>query len=83
MQAAKPWGTNAMGSPGIEQLSWNRPVRPGDRIHVVIEIQAVQPSRSKPDRGVASLQFEIFNQADELVMRYLLKELIARRPAGG
>lgn len=82
VQDTKPWSRAAMGSPGIEDLRWLRPVRPGDTLHVVTEVRHKRPSDSRPDRGIVMLHHEVFNQAGELVMRYTLPELVARRTPG-
>ena len=58
----------SLGSPGIEQLNWVKPVRPGDTLHAVLTVQEVRPSQSKPDRGTARIHIDVTNQADELVM---------------
>lgn len=59
---------SAMGSPGVEHLSWLRPVRPGDRLHARVTVLATRQSRSKPDRGTLTLRQEALNQNDEVVM---------------
>lgn len=63
-----------MGSPGLDELRWLRPVRPGDTLHSDAEVVEVRPSRSKPDRGMLVLSFKIRNQRGEdvLTMRSML-----------
>ncbi|MDD2179061.1 MaoC family dehydratase N-terminal domain-containing protein [Acidovorax sp. D2M1] len=58
----------AMASPGVEQLRWLHPVRPGDRLRLRVSILAVQRSRSKPDRGVVTARQEVINQHGQTVM---------------
>ena len=58
----------SLGSPGIDNLKWLKPVRPGDRIRGVRSTLEVRASKSKPDIGVVKSLWEIFNQHDELVM---------------
>ena len=61
-------------------ISWPRPTRPGDVLRVVSTVEAVAPSRSRPDRGFVTLRSETLNQADEPV-QILVSRLIAfRRP---
>jgi acyl dehydratase len=71
----------AMGSPGLDQLRWLKPVRPGDRLHARVTVLGLQPSRSKPDRGVLSLRQEALNQAGEVVMCIESRALMRCRPA--
>jgi acyl dehydratase len=55
----------AMGSPGIDELRWLQPVRPGDRLDARLEVLEVRPSRSKPDRGIVRLRCVMANQHEE------------------
>jgi acyl dehydratase len=63
------------------ELSWPRPTRPGDILHVESEIMEVTPSRSKPDRGFITLKSETRNQKDEVVQVQTAKLLAWRRKA--
>jgi acyl dehydratase len=63
------------------ELSWPRPTRPGDILHVESEILEVKPSRSKPDRGMITLKSETKNQKDEVVQTQTAKLLVWRRKA--
>jgi acyl dehydratase len=60
--------SSSLGSPGIEQIRWVKPVRPGDTLHAVLTVQEVRMSQSKPGRGTARMHIDVTNQADELVM---------------
>jgi acyl dehydratase len=64
------------------ELSWPRPTRPGDILHVESEILAVTPSRSKPDRGFITLKSETKNQQGEVLQVQLSKLLVWRRKEG-
>jgi acyl dehydratase len=68
-----------MGSPGLEELRWLRPVRPGDTLQSDAEIVEVRPSRSKPDRGLLVLSFKIRNQRGEDVLTMRNMQLTRRR----
>ena len=70
-----------LGSPGIDELRWLKPVYPGDTLRVESEIVEVTPSRSKPDLGSFRSQVQVFNQDDAPVMRFTSIVLIRRRPA--
>ncbi len=65
---------------GVE-VSWPRPTRPGDTLHVVSEIMEITPSRSKPDRGIVTLRSETRNQNDEVVQITTSKALALRKMA--
>lgn len=62
---------SSMGSPGIDELRWHRPVRPGDRLRMRVTILETRRSESKPDRGVIRARHEALNQNGETVMSYL------------
>lgn len=71
-----------MVSPGVDDLKWMRPVRPGDVLRVRGEIVAARPSRSKPDRGIVQTRYEVLNQNDDVVMSVKTNSFIRRRAAG-
>jgi len=58
----------SLGSPGIDEIRWTRPVRPGDSLWIRIAILAAKRSTSKPDRGVVRALIEVLNQNQECVM---------------
>jgi acyl dehydratase len=58
----------SMGSPGIDELRWLRPVRPGDRLRVRVTVLEVRRSQTKPDRGAILSLDEVLNQNEEVVM---------------
>jgi acyl dehydratase len=66
---------------GYDDLSWPRPVRPGDELHAISEILDVRPSKSKPDRGMIRVRTTTFNQNNEPVMVFTGNLLVPRRPA--
>jgi acyl dehydratase len=68
------------GSPGIDELRWTMPVRPGDTIRTKVTILEKRESKSRPDRGIMNLGFEVYNQKDEVVMTFTTIAFIARRP---
>ena len=59
----------SLGSPGVNELRWLVPVRPGDSLRMRMTVLDAKPSRSKPDRGTVLHLWEVFNQSDTLVMR--------------
>ncbi len=74
--------TNAasLGSPGVDQLRWLKPVRPGDTLSVRVEILEITPSRSKPDRGSIRVTYDTLNQHREVVLALTCAMMFARRP---
>jgi|SRR6516165_2031492 acyl dehydratase len=52
---------------GVSKLTWSRPVRPGDRLHIRIEVLTLRRSASHPGHGIATYRFSTFNQNGELV----------------
>ena len=56
------------GSPGIDELRWLRPVRPGDQLSVKVTILEARLSRSRPERGIVRSQIETLNQDGKIVM---------------
>lgn len=58
----------SLGSPGVNQVRWLKPVRPGDAIRLRMTVLEAKPSASKPDRGTVLHRWEILNQKDEVVM---------------
>jgi acyl dehydratase len=70
----------SLASPGLDELRWLKPVRPGDTLSVRVTVTKATPSRSKPDRGAVTSLVEVFNQADEVVMTFRCVNIIARRP---
>ena len=65
------------------EISWPRPTRPGDVLHVESEIMEVKPSKSRPERGFATLKSETKNQDGDVVQLLIVKLLVWRRPEYG
>ncbi len=59
----------SMGSPGLDEIRWLKPVRPGDTISVRVTVLSAKRSVSKPDRGVIEQLTEVINQEGDVVMR--------------
>ena len=69
-------------SPGVDELRWLLPVRPGDDLSIRVTVLEARPSRSRPDRGVVRSAVEVLNQRRETVMTVTAANFILRRPAG-
>ena len=61
------------------EISWPSPTRPGDVLHVESEVVAVEPSRSRPDRGAATVRSETRNQRGEIVQVATMKLIVPHR----
>ena len=83
MVVARFLGTESgsLGSPGIDEIRWLKPVRPGDTLRVHVEILEVKPSRSKPDRGVIRSGYRVTNQHGEAVMTMIGLGMFLKRNA--
>jgi acyl dehydratase len=69
----------SLGSPGLDELRWLKPVRPGDQLSLRVTVLGAKRSKSKPDRGVVTSLVETFNQADESVMSLKIVNMISVR----
>lgn len=72
----------SLGSPGVDEVRWPNPVRPGDTLRIRVTILEARPSRSKPDRGIVPALVEAMNQKDELVLSMTVVSLLGRREEG-
>ena len=72
--------TAGMGSPGVDELRWLRPIRPGDTLSVRLKILEARASESRPDRGIIRFRVETRNQDGDLAMHMTGAGFIARRP---
>jgi acyl dehydratase len=73
---------SSLGSPGVDEIRWIVPVRPGDRLRVRITVLSAVASRSKPDRGIIHSLTEVLNQKDQVVMTTKGMGMFRRRPEG-
>ena len=72
-------GPASLGSPGVDEIRWLKPVRPGDKLTLRVTVHKVKPSRSKPDRGVLYSFCEMVNQENEVVVSMMGLNLIRYR----
>jgi acyl dehydratase len=70
-----------LGSPGIDELRWLKPVYPGDTLHIRGKVLEKTPSRSRPEMGSFRTETIVTNQDGTPVMRFTSIVLIRRRPA--
>lgn len=74
-------GKGSMGSPGLDEIRWFMPVRPGDTLYGRASIEDKRESASKPDRGIVKMKYWIENQKGETVMRFFGTQMVLKRPA--
>lgn len=68
-----------LGSPGVDQLMWKKPVYPGDTLRVETEIISKRRSKSRREMGLFKSRAQVFNQNDEVVLEMTSNGLIAVR----
>ena len=78
---AMPFKGGIIGGGGT--LEWPRPVRPGDTLRVECKVLEITPSRSKPERGMVTVENRTFNQNDEVVQVFTVKLVMPRRVKAG
>jgi len=61
-------GIASLGSPGVDEMRWIKPVRPGDSLSLRVTVSQTKRSQSKPDRGVLFSFIEVLNQNHDVVM---------------
>ena len=71
----------ALGSPGVDEVRWLKPVRPGDTLKAWVECAGKVPSRSRPEMGIVHEHWRATNQKGELVMTLKGTNMVRRRPA--
>ncbi|SVE05913.1 uncharacterized protein METZ01_LOCUS458767 [marine metagenome] len=69
-----------MGAPGLDDLKWPQPVRPGNVLSARTEVLSADPSRLKPCLGVVRSKIQISNQSGEAVMELTAINWVLRRP---
>ncbi len=70
----------SLASPGLEQVRFVRPVRPGDVLRIRVTIDNARLSASKPDRGLVHSNVEVLNQEDAVVLSFTAMNFFAVRP---
>jgi len=73
----------SLGSPGVDEVRWLRPVRPGDTLRATVRVLDQRPSTTKPDRGIVRLSWTTLNQRGEPVLTMTSMQLVRRRPSAG
>ncbi|WP_250451781.1 MaoC family dehydratase [Caballeronia sp. ATUFL_M2_KS44] len=74
--------STSMGSPGLDNIRWLKPVRVGDSVRLTVRVLDKRVSKSKPDRGIVSTRWEAHNQDGELVLTVDSAALFGLRDSG-
>jgi len=72
----------SLASPGIDELRWPAPVRPGDNLRMRVTVASTRASKSRPDRGLVHTDGELLNQDDVVVLRLKAMNFLGRREQG-
>ncbi len=73
-------GLAVMGSPGLDQIRWKKPVMVGDTIRASTELLELSESKSRPTLGFIKSSYEVYNQKGEVVMTMIGNAMVMRRP---
>lgn len=73
------WPESVIASPGMDQVKWLKPMRPGDTITAAAEVVEVRVSSSKPDRGVVTMDHPCWNQGNETILTLRCAHMLRRR----
>jgi acyl dehydratase len=74
---------SSLGSPGLDEIRWPQPVRPGDTLRVRATVTEARRSLSKPDRGIVKTLIEAVNAEDQPAFRAIAINFVLVRPAPG
>jgi acyl dehydratase len=72
----------SLGSPGVDEVRWVKPVRPGDTLRIKTTVLEARASNSRPDMGTVRSRSEVYNQNGELVMHMSGVGMFRRRSPG-
>ena len=76
--------TNAAseGAPGVDEVRWLKPLRPGTEIRVRTIALETRPSASRPQRGFVKFRFEVIDEQDAVLMDLVCSQMLVRREPG-
>lgn len=72
----------SLGSPGVDEVRWIKPVRPGDTLRATYTIKEMRDLASRPDVGIAKVLLELINQNGEVAATWITNQLTRRRNPG-
>jgi len=74
--------SNFLGSPGLDEVKWLAPLRPGERVSARATVLETRASRSRPDVGFVTFRLELLDAAGKPLLAMVLSPMFGRRPAG-
>jgi len=74
--------TSFMGAPGVEEVQWLAPIRPGARVKARATVLETRASRSRPDLGFVKFRLELVDASEQSIMNLMVSPMFARRDAG-
>lgn len=75
--------SSSLGSPGLDEINFLAPVRPGDTLRAQMTCLETRASGSRPDIGIVKVLYELFNQDDTLVLTWCCNQFFGRKPDAG
>ena len=75
--------TNSMGAPGVDEIRWLRPLRPGVQVRVRATVLETRASGSRPELGFVKFRFEMIDEHDAMLTALISPLMLRRRNAGG
>jgi acyl dehydratase len=74
--------SSSMGAPGIEELRWLRPLRPGTQIRVRVTVLDTRASKSRPEMGLTRFRYDMIDEADAVIVSMTVPTMFGRRQPG-
>jgi len=74
--------SSSMGAPGIEELRWLKPLRPGTQIRVRATVLDSRASKSRPEMGLIRFRYEVIDDADAVIATMVVSTMFGRRKPG-
>jgi acyl dehydratase len=71
--------STSLGSPGMDEVRWLKPVRPGDTLSLRMTVMSARNLRSRPDVGISAISYEMLNQHGDVVLTCTSKQMLRRR----
>jgi len=73
----------SLGSPGVNEVRWLAPLRPGDDLMLDVDVTEARPSRSRPDTGIVTFRCTVRNAAGEVLCEMVSPIMVGRRGSAG
>ena len=74
--------STSMGAPGVTEMRWLRPLRPGTQVRVRVTVLDARASKSRPDMGLTTLRYEMIDEADAVIAAMVVPTMFGRREPG-